>query len=59
MKVKLEGGLMRVTFKLWILVPKDIDGKTVVFEGLARVKTTSVGQLKHYAQMLAKTTGRN
>lgn len=57
MKVKLEdGSSMRVTFKDYgFFVPKDIDGKTVVFEGLAQVKTTSVGQLKHYAQDAGKT----
>ncbi|MES2517969.1 MAG: DUF4920 domain-containing protein [Bacteroidota bacterium] len=52
MKVKTtDGKTMRVTFKDYgFFVPKDITGKTVVFEGVAKVKTTSVAMLKHYAE---------
>lgn len=52
MKVKLEDGqTMRVTFKDYgFFVPKDIAGKTVVFEGNAKTKTTSVDELRHYAE---------
>ncbi len=46
-----EGQTMRVRFKDYgFFVPKDIAGKTVVFEGLAKVKTTPVAELKHYAE---------
>lgn len=52
MKVKTtDGKTMRVTFKDYgFFVPKDIAGKTVVFEGIAKVKTTSIAMLKHYAE---------
>jgi hypothetical protein len=52
MKVKTtDGQTLRVTFKDYgFFVPKDIAGKTVVFEGVAKVKTTSVAMLKHYAE---------
>lgn len=52
MKVKTnDGQTMRVTFKDYgFFVPKDITGKTVIFEGVAKVKTTSVAMLKHYAE---------
>ena len=52
MKVKTaDGQTMRVTFKDYgFFVPKDIAGKTVVLEGVAKVKTTSVAMLKHYAE---------
>lgn len=52
MKVKMEDGqTMRVTFKDYgFFVPKDIAGKTVVFEGNAKTKTTSVDELRHYAE---------
>jgi len=52
MKVKTsDGQTMRVTFKDYgFFVPKDIAGKTVVFEGIAKVKITSVAMLKHYAE---------
>ena len=52
MKVKTtDGKTMRVTFKDYgFFVPKDITGKTVVFDGVAKVKTTSVAMLKHYAE---------
>jgi len=57
MKVKTaDGQTMRVTFKDYgFFVPKDIAGKTVVFEGVAKVKTTSVAMLKHYAEDAGKS----
>jgi hypothetical protein len=46
-----DGQTMRVSFKDYgFFVPKDIAGKTVVFEGEAKVKTTSVAELRHYAE---------
>ncbi len=49
--VTTEGQTMRVSFKDYgFFVPKDITGKTVVFEGEAKVKTTSVAELRHYAE---------
>ncbi len=52
MKVKLDNGqTMRVTFKDYgFFVPKNIAGKTVVFEGKAFQNVTSVKDLKHYAE---------
>lgn len=57
MKVKLDDGqTMRVTFKDYgFFVPKDIAGKTVVIDGTAKVKTTSVADLKHYAEDAGKS----
>jgi len=57
MKVKLDNGqTMRVTFKDYgFFVPKDIAGQTVVFEGNAKTKTTSVDELRHYAEDAGKT----
>ena len=57
MKVKMEDGTaMRVTFKDYgFFVPKDIVGKTVVFEGTAKVKTTPVAELRHYAEDAGKS----
>jgi len=51
MTIKLDNGdLMRVKFKDYaFFVPKDIQGRTVVFEGEAKVKTTPVAELRHYA----------
>ncbi len=49
--VTTDGQTMRVSFKDYgFFVPKDIAGKTVVFEGEAKVKTTSVAELRHYAE---------
>jgi Domain of unknown function (DUF4920) len=46
-----DGQTMRVSFKDYgFFVPKGIAGKTVVFEGEAKVKTTSVAELRHYAE---------
>ena len=57
MKVKLDDGqTMRVTFKDYgFFVPKDIAGKTVVFEGKAFQKVTSVKDLQHYAEDAGKS----
>ncbi|MCF2493787.1 DUF4920 domain-containing protein [Dyadobacter chenhuakuii] len=52
MTVKLDNGeTMRVMFKDYgFFVPKDITGKTVVFEGQAQKKTIPVEHLQHYAK---------
>ncbi len=57
MKVKMDNGeSMRVTFKDYgFFVPKDIAGKTVVFEGVAEKKTTPVAELRHYAKDAGKS----
>ena len=57
MTVKLDNGeTMRVTFKDYgFFVPKDISGKTVVFEGEAKMKTTPVSELQHYAEDAGKS----
>jgi Domain of unknown function (DUF4920) len=57
MKVKMaDGKTMRVTFKDYgFFVPKDLAGTKVVFEGLPEVKTTSVADLRHYAEDAGKT----
>lgn len=47
---------MRVTFKDYaFFMPKDLAGKTVVIEGIARVEVTSVEDLRHYAEDAGKT----
>jgi hypothetical protein len=46
-----DGQTMRVMFKDYaFFVPKDIEGKTVVLEGVAETTTTSVAKLRHYAE---------
>lgn len=57
MKVKMDNGeTMRVMFKDYaFFVPKDIAGKTVVFEGEAQVKTVPVEHLQHYAKDAGKS----
>ena len=57
MKVNLDNGeTMRVMFKDYaFFVPKDIAGKTVVFEGEAKKTTVPVEHLKHYAQDAGKS----
>ena len=48
---KPDGSTMRVSFKDYgFFVPKDIAGKTVVIEGKAVINTTSVEELRHYAE---------
>lgn len=47
---------MKVSFKDYaFFVPKDASGKTVFAEGVAYNDTTSVDDLKHYAQDAGKT----
>lgn len=57
MKLKLANGeTMRVTFKDYgFFVPKDIEGKTVVILGDAKVRETSVDELQHYAKDAGKS----
>ena len=51
-----EGKTMRVRFKDYaFFVPKDISGKTVVLDGYAYNSTTSVAQLRHYAEDAGKS----
>jgi len=52
MKVETaDGSLMRVTFKDYgFFVPMDIGGKEIVMEGVAMRDTTSVDDLRHYAE---------
>ena len=47
-----EGETMRVSFKDYgFFVPQEgMEGKEVIFEGMAKKKLTSVQELKHYAQ---------
>jgi hypothetical protein len=53
---KSDGSKMRVTFKDYaFFVPKDISGKTVVVQGKAYINTTSVEELKHYAEDAGKS----
>ena len=48
---KGDGTNMRVTFKDYgFFVPKDLSGKTVIIKGKASVSTTSVEELRHYAE---------
>jgi len=48
---KPDGNVMRVTFKDYgFFMPIDIAGKTVVVEGEAKVDTTTVEMLRHYAE---------
>ncbi len=45
-----NGSKIRVTFKDYsFFVPKDIAGKEVVFEGVAKTETVDVATLRHYA----------
>lgn len=47
---------MRVTFKDYaFFMPKDLSGKHVVVDGFARLETTSVEELRHYAQDAKKS----
>lgn len=46
-----EGESMRVSFRDYgFFVPKDIDGKDVVVDGTIYLETTSVEDLRHYAE---------
>lgn len=47
---------MRVTFKDYaFFMPKDLSGKRVVVDGFARVETTSVETLRHFAEDAKKS----
>jgi hypothetical protein len=49
--VKDDGSAMRVSFKDYaFFMPKDISGKTVIIQGKAYMNTTSVEELRHYAE---------
>ncbi len=53
---KADGSTMRVGFKDYaFFVPKNISGKTVIINGIASVTTTSVEELKHYAEDAKKS----
>lgn len=53
---KGDGSSMRVSFKDYgFFVPKDISGKTVVVEGKATVTTTTVEELRHFAEDAGKS----
>jgi|APSaa5957512493_1039668.scaffolds.fasta_scaffold05496_3 hypothetical protein len=46
-----EGESMRVSFKDYgFFVPKNIDGKEAIIDGYAYIETTSMEDLKHYAE---------
>ncbi|MFD1140582.1 DUF4920 domain-containing protein [Larkinella insperata] len=57
MRVKTaDNQTMLVRFRDYgFFVPKDIAGKNVVFEGTAETKTTSVAELRHYAEDAGKS----
>ena len=57
LQVDIGGGkTMRVKFKDYaFFVPKNISGKTVVLDGYAYNSTTSVDELRHYAQDAGKS----
>ncbi len=47
---------MRVTFKDYaFFMPKDLSGKEVLIEGIAYMETTSVEDLRHYAEDAGKS----
>lgn len=51
-----DGKQMRMTFKDYgFFVPKDAPGKTFYAQGEAKVKTTSVDMLRHYAEDAGKS----
>lgn len=51
-----DGEPMRVTFKDYaFFMPKDIVGKTVALDGIAKKQTISASQLRHYAQDAKKS----
>ncbi|MCB0515891.1 MAG: DUF4920 domain-containing protein [Bacteroidetes bacterium] len=46
-----DSSTMRVTFKDYaFFMPKDIEGKKVIVEGIAKYDTTSVEDLRHFAE---------
>jgi hypothetical protein len=51
-----SGGTMKVKFKDYaFFVPKDIAGKEVVIKGMATTDTTTVEELRHYAEDAGKS----
>ncbi len=52
MKLDMDNGKsMRVTFKDYgFFVPKDAAGKIAIIQGVAKIDTTDVATLKHYAE---------
>lgn len=51
-----DGEDMRVTFKDYgFFVPKDLAGKKVVIEGVAKIEETPVDVLRHYAEDAGKS----
>ncbi len=51
-----DGSEMRVTFKDYgFFVPKDLSGKEVAIQGLAKIKMTDVETLRHYAEDKGKS----
>lgn len=53
---KGDGSTMRVSFTDYgYFVPKDIAGSTVVIQGRAKVMTTTVDELRHYAEDAGKS----
>lgn len=51
-----DGDDMRVTFKDYgFFMPKDIAGKNIIMRGTAKVDTTSVADLRHYAEDAGKS----
>lgn len=53
---KGDGTSMRVKFKDYgFFVPKNSSGKTAVMQGKAFIETTSVEELKHYAEDAGKS----
>ncbi len=57
MKMELNNGeTVRVSFKDYgFFVPKDASGKRAILHGIARMETTSLEDLKHYAKDAGKT----
>ncbi|MBK7110455.1 MAG: DUF4920 domain-containing protein [Bacteroidetes bacterium] len=57
MKLDLGNGeSMRVSFKDYgFFVPKDLEGKQVIVQGVAEVKTISVDDQRHFAEDAGKT----
>lgn len=57
MDVDLENGTsMKVRFKDYeFFVPKTADGRTVIIEGRAKLETTDVATLRHYAEDAGKS----
>ena len=51
-----DGQTMRVSFKDYgFFVPKDIVGKKVVMQGVAKQSVTAVDELRHYAEDAGKS----